>query len=358
MQTREKSRVQRSTLCWCAAGVGALAMNLAARLFPAFGEWYAEQIYPIWVRTLGWFCGLFPFSVTEAAVYVGILAVLRTLVRIGTGKGKPERLPGRLFRIAVSLWVLFVLNSGINYQRCTFSELAGYELRESSAEELVNLCEELIREINEAAEELEQEPSQTEKEMAETAVRAMQKAGELYPEFAGYYPRAKRVRSWWYLSWQQLQGEYSPFTVEANYNGHMPGMDIPSTICHELSHLKGFMREDEANFIAYLACRQSDSTAFRYSGEMLAYIYSGNALYKAEPEEYFAVREKLCSRAKRDLEEHNSYWHSFDGAVAKASDKMNDAYLKANAQKDGTASYGRMVDLLLAWKRQGGGQNE
>ncbi len=70
--------------------------------------------------------------------------------------------------------------------------------------------------------------------------------------------------------------------MEANYNGHMPEMDIPSTVCHELSHLKGFMREDEANFIAYLACRQSDSAAFRYSGALLAYIYSGNALYKAD----------------------------------------------------------------------------
>ncbi|HPE16562.1 MAG TPA: DUF3810 family protein, partial [Oscillospiraceae bacterium] len=29
-------------------------------------------------------------------------------------------------------------------------------------------------------------------------------------------------------------------------------------------------------------------------------------------------------------------------------DRMNDAYLKANAQRDGVKSYGRMVDLLLA----------
>jgi hypothetical protein len=30
---------------------------------------------------------------------------------------------------------------------------------------------------------------------------------------------------------------------------------------------------------------------------------------------------------------------------------MNDAYLKANSQTDGTQSYGRMVDLLLEWRR-------
>lgn len=358
MQRTEKSRVQRSTLCWGAAGAGALALNLAARLFPSIGEWYAEQIYPLWVNTLGRLCGWFPFSVTEAGIYVGLLLVLWLLTQLLRGKGRPEQLPGLLFRLAVALWVLFVLNAGINYQRRTFSELAGYEIQESTVEELTALCEDLITEINGAAEELEKEPVRTERKMTETAVRAMQRAGESYPALAGYYPRAKRVRSWWYLSWQQLQGEYSPFTVEANYNGHMPEMDIPSTVCHELSHLKGFMREDEANFIAYLACRQSDSAAFRYSGALLAYIYSGNALYKADPEAYLSLRAGLCARAGTDLEEHNGYWRSFDGAVAKASDRMNDAYLKANAQKDGTASYGRMVDLLLAWKRQGGGQDE
>ena len=160
------------------------------------------------------------------------------------------------------------------------------------------------------------------------------------------------------MSYQKLQGEYSPFTIEANYNGDMPDTDKPSTVCHELSHLKGFMREDEANFIAYLACRASDSAAFRYSGALLAYIYSGNALYKENPERMIAIRDRLCGQARADLAEHNCYWRSFDGAVADISDKMNDTYLRANAQTDGVKSYGRMVDLLLAERRNGGVKDE
>ena len=34
------------------------------------------------------------------------------------------------------------------------------------------------------------------------------------------------------------------------------------------------------------------------------------------------------------------------------SNKINDTYLKANAQSDGVKSYGRMVDLLLAKYRK------
>lgn len=39
-------------------------------------------------------------------------------------------------------------------------------------------------------------------------------------------------------------------------------------ICHEFAHLKGFMQEDEANLIGYLACINSDDAFFRYSGYM------------------------------------------------------------------------------------------
>jgi len=39
------------------------------------------------------------------------------------------------------------------------------------------------------------------------------------------------------------------------------------------------MREDEANFIAFLACLQSDDPEFRYSGVYLASVHAMNALW-------------------------------------------------------------------------------
>ena len=46
------------------------------------------------------------------------------------------------------------------------------------------------------------------------------------------------------------------------------------------------------------------------------------------------------------------YLKQFEGPVAEASNAANNAYLKANQQQDGTRSYGRMVDLLLAEARE------
>ena len=46
------------------------------------------------------------------------------------------------------------------------------------------------------------------------------------------------------------------------------------------------MREDEANFLAYAACRASEDRFFRYSGALTAYIHAANALYAKDPERW------------------------------------------------------------------------
>ena len=55
----------------------------------------------------------------------------------------------------------------------------------------------------------------------------------------------------------------------------------------------------------------------------------------------------------RDLKQNSEYWKQFQqSTVREVSTSINDAYLKANHQTDGVRSYGRMVDLLLAYYRE------
>ncbi|MEG1429649.1 MAG: DUF3810 domain-containing protein, partial [Hydrogenoanaerobacterium sp.] len=168
----------------------------------------------------------------------------------------------------------------------------------------------------------------------------------------GYYPPVKPVFFSGFMSRTQLTGIYSPFTMEANVNTACTEYTIPATMCHELSHLRGFMREDEANFIAYLACEQSQDIRFRYSGTMLALVYAGNRLYEASPKLYEALQASYSRGVATDMTADYYYWKQFDDTViSNTSDAVNDAYLKANNQQDGTESYGRIVDLLLAKRR-------
>ena len=64
-----------------------------------------------------------------------------------------------------------------------------------------------------------------------------------------------------------------------------------------------------------------------------------------------AVNDGLSEAVCTDRRERAAYLKRFEGPVAEASNAANNAYLKANQQTDGTKSYGRMVDLLLAEAR-------
>lgn len=356
---------QKATRVWlivCTALLAlALAGTLAGRGSPAFAEWYSTTVYPVLVRTVGGFFGLLPFSAGELLIYAAVLLALAGLVWVVAAalrKSRPLKkllTLGKLFALLLGLILfLFTFHCGINYHRVPFSALAGFSVRPSSQEELAALCEELIRETNAAGshvlrdEEGAMASPDTPLTLSRRGVAAMERLGERYPALAGYYPPAKPILFSKGFSYLDLLGVYFPPTIEANFNSHAPDYELPATICHELSHLRGFMREDEANFIAYLVCRDSEDSAFLYSGLMLALVHSMNALYESDSELYFALYERYGQGIKQDISTAARYWRQFDGPAAAVSQMANDVYLKVNAQPDGVKSYGRMVDLLLA----------
>ena len=325
-----------------------LLFQLLARLVPGFGEWYAVTVYPFIVGTLGRISGIFPFSVVESAVYFLIAAAVWYTV---THIRRIKMVLVRALFLLTGIFFLFTFNCGVNYYRKPFSSYSGLEVRKSSKDELTELCAALTKTVNQYCEDgvgaaMEMKAANRE------GVAAMRRLGEQYPQLAGYYPRPKPLAWSYFFSVQQLCGQYSPFTVEANYNREMPDYNIPHTICHELSHLRGFMREDEANFIGYLACIGSDSPSYRYSGYLTGWVYATNALAKTDMDAYLELCGALDERAWVDLRGNNEFWARYDGKAAEVSNQLNDAYLKINSQADGVKSYGRVVDLMLAYARK------
>lgn len=342
----------------------AFILQLAARFLPGFGEWYGSHIYPGLVWIIGGLSNLFPFSVVEISLYL--------LLALGLCYGMPHvKKPMHLFSTLVLflgfLAFSYTANCGINYYRLPFSYFLHLEIRPSSEEELKELCIFLAGQVARAAEQFNGENEKTlsaTEEGQETgrtikrsvfprqAKKDMEKLGQTYPQLSGFYPRPKPLLVSEILSFQSLSGIYSPFTIEANYNQDMTSYNLPHTACHELSHLRGFMREEEANFIGYLACVGSDSAFSRYSGYLSGFIYAANALYGQNPDAALEVYAALPACALTDLHTNNQFWQQYEGPVAEVSTKVNDTYLKANSQSDGVKSYGRMVDLLLAYYRR------
>ena len=88
------------------------------------------------------------------------------------------------------------------------------------------------------------------------------------------------------------------------------------------------MREDEANFIGYLACISSENEAFRYSGYLTGWVYAGNALARVDRKRYIELTDQLCEGARQDLDENSDFWNRYESRVSEAATRMNDTYLK------------------------------
>lgn len=345
--------------------VATFALQLLAREVDGFAQWYSVTVYRFLMATAGRIVSLFPFSIVEIGLYVLLLAAVAGLLflmgRVIKGQWKWWTAAGRALQtlvfVASALLFSYTVGCGINYHRTAFSVEAGFAIQKSTREELVALCEYLVDQVNEAAAQIpvdEQGCLALTGDVHATARAAMASLGQQYEQLDGFYPNPKGITVSRILSMQKLEGVYSPFTLEANYNKEMPDISIPVAICHELSHLRGYMREDEANFIAYLACLESGDPQFIYSGSVLAFIHSANALYRdGATEDYSRIYNMLCETARKDMAVDRAFWKQFDGKVAEVSNKVNDTYLKVNKQEDGVKSYGRMVDLLLAQYREG-----
>lgn len=327
---------------------------------PAFAEWYAETVYPVLVSSVGRWMGRFPFSVSEICIYLIIfglgLSIILASVRIIRRKEKAGHVLFRWFSgvmLTVSILAfLYTAGCGINYRRESFSMKEGIITWRYTSEDLKQVCIWLTDEVNDLASLVDRDQDQIlslESPEQDGAVEAMVRLSEEYPSLKGYYPRPKQLILSEVLSYQGLTGIYLPFTIEANYNGDMTSYNKPFTACHELSHLRGFMEEREANFIAFLACIGSDRIDFQYSGYLSGWVYCMNALYRADYDSWAEVRVMLDPLAEVDLAANNAFWDRYEGPIERAADRVNDTYLKANGQADGVQSYDRMVDLIVAY---------
>ena len=360
----DRRRAPGALFCACSVLIG-LALLILSRGADWFGEWYATHIFPVFPVIIGGAVSILPFSLLEILIYIAAALILVWILYFLFLVIFPKRrrmAPAALFKAArvllffvCAVFMIFELTCGVNYERDSFADITGRQIKDSSKDELRGLCELLIVDVTEILEEIESEeeetvsPVKTGAGLKREARDSMKRLGEGLQELAGYYPNPKPVVRSESMSKLGLTGIYSPFTVEANYNKDIPGFLKPYTMCHELAHLKGFMREDEAGFIAYLACRESPDPGFRYSGAMNALMYALPAYRKeAAEDEYVLLIETVPEKAMLDFHMNNEYWERFRGRGTAIANKANDAYLKANSQSGGVKSYGGMVGLLLA----------
>lgn len=350
-------------------------LNILAWNSTFFCDAYIAYIFPVWVNTYGRFMNLFSFSVGEIMLFLGAaLAVLFVPITVCAlvlkciGKMQGVRKVCikymRFFAwLVLSVCLVMTLNCTILYHASTFSEkYFGGSDGEYTLEDLTfvrNLVVEKCNELSGQMKRDEQGRILYEGDIRRDAVEAMQKLGGTYEQLDGYYPYPKPLATSDFFSQQYMCGYYFPFSMEANYNDVMYIMNKHATMCHELAHLRGYIFEDEANFISYLACITSDEPIIQYSGYLSVLNYLDNDYYKAVGRDWeiYAGQPRILKQVHEDnVFLTQEEWDRIEDkavldtdTVDAVSDTFTETVLKANGVSDGMISYSRVVKLLLQY---------
>ena len=345
----------------------ALSAQAVARWFPlrveaAFSEW----LYPRFGGLLGRAAGILRFSLAEGlvlgAVLLVSLAAVRSLGRIVRGR---ESVSSALATWGANTallagigYGLFLLLWGFNYARQPLSSLAGLPVGAAPASELAELAAELAFASNREREGLPEDASGVLRieggfpSVARRVAAGYASASVTLPLLVGTSALPKPVFLSGVLSRVGITGIYFPFTGEPNVNTTLPDAMLPFSAAHEVAHQRGFAREDEANYVGYLACRLHPDADFRYAGLLAASYYAMAALHLVDPSAALRVRAGRSEAVLRDEAAIRAWTLRYRGRASEVGQRVNDAYLKTQGQAEGVRSYGRMVDLLLAERRR------
>jgi hypothetical protein len=329
---------------------------------------YSRVVYPPLAGAQSRLSGALPISLAELLL-VGLL--LAAGLRVGflgwstwrrrTGRWRAIlTLLGDTLALSGALYFSFLVLWGLNYQRLPFASSVGLRVVPSPPSELELLCVELTEEANQLRVGLPEDEAGVMRlsdglgGVLSRAELGYDVVARRYPILAGRGERPKLAFASSLLSYLGVTGIYCPFTGEAYVNATVPPPEVPFCASHELAHQRGFAREDEANYLGYLACRSHPDADFRYSGAMVAASYALSALLGVDREPAMAVAERRSPAVRRDLAALHAWSLRYRTRVSEVSQKVNDTYLRSQGLEDGVASYGRMVDLLLAERRQRG----
>lgn len=334
-----------------------LLVNLDA--FPHFvNQFYSESLYRAICFILHTLFGWLPFSFGDV-LYIAVIAyllysVVHLLILLFKKQFKPAGI--YLLQLVISFQtaiVLFYMGWGLNYFRPSAAERLNLQDTSYTLNDVKAVTRMLVDSVNESRNALTQaDLNQQNKAIYNTAVNAIDSLSKTATQFKTFMPEVKPSMISPLLNYLSTSGYYNPFTGEAQINWQMPVFDRPFTACHEMSHQMGFGREDEANFVGYLAGIHSSDRLLKYSAyyegatEFLHYLRRRDTIAHHE------LKAMLNTSVRQDLKTDSAYWEGYAGQIGLISGRFYDSFLKANNQPAGLRTYNRMIRLTMAWYRK------
>ena len=326
---------------------------------PDFAEWVTANLgYPV-RRALAALTDALPFSLGIALVVSSPVLLVLIIILAARRRGTRSRIRFFMGTLAILslIYSSYVFTLGVGYQRAPLASrlgIASAEVNRDSLAETLGIlteeCESIIDGIA-YADSGSSESDISFDEICDEILVGYERLEADYPELniKTFDSRAKPVVLSRVMTSLEISGVYTFFTGESNINVHYPDYVTPFTMAHELAHQRGVAKEDEANFVAFLACIRADSAYVKYSAYMNMFEYVASALSRTDKELFREIYQEADGRMRGESAAFNEFYYAHKSELlSKISDFMNDNYLKASGT-EGIISYGLVVRLCVAY---------
>ena len=254
-----------------------------------FCDWYVNNVYIYLSDGLSCMTAYIPFVLGEMIMYLGIAMVFFSVIFLIMliflrKKPKYRRFCGGYFKtfLMMLLCVLFIYMPMwlIPFRSSVMGEGSTEKRTEFTYDEIYALLEYSVNGLNAAAEEIEITEDgkvvfPTVEETQPRIAEAMVGISDEFPRLRGFYPPVKPALCSDILERMWIGGFTYPFTKEATHNKYTSPTYQPILDAHELTHNKGYYKENEAEFLSQLALSRSEDPLLRFSAynEMYDFVW-------------------------------------------------------------------------------------
>jgi len=334
-------------------------------LYPDFVEKnYSLAAYPLISRVQRLLFGWIPFSLGDVVygflwlvVFYKTWILIRDLFRKKVNRAYLLSGMQQIFFFILFVYVFFNLLWGLNYNRTGIAGQLGLEVKKYAVADLDTLTGAIENKLNYYAQFVtkEQRDSFNKKSrLFYTAGLAYQDAAKKYP-FLSFKGNSTKPSLYSYLgNYLGFQGYYNPFSGEAQVNTTVPRFIEPFVTSHEIAHQLGYARENEANFVGFLATHRFPNNAFLYSVYYDMYNYCIIELGSYDTTLAHASVERLHPQVKNDIKTYRDFYKRYRNPVEPIVMWGYGQFLKANNQPEGKRSYNEVVLWLVAYYKKYG----
>jgi hypothetical protein len=250
----------------------------------------------------------------------------------------------RTATMAAGLYLVFLTVWGLNYRREPLRRTLPFRQERVTQEALVQLAQRTVGELNAIYPKLPAgwpEWRDLASQLGPAFGRSRATAG---PHWRVELGHPKRSLLNVYFKRTAVDGMVDPFFLEVLVNQDVLPLERPFIVSHEWGHLAGRADESEASFLGWLTCMNGPLWA-RYSAWISLY---GTIVSGLPAADRTAIDAQLTAGPRRDLVALSERIARQSTPVARrASQAAYDRFLKANRLREGVASYGLVVMLLL-----------